>query len=141
MYISNNSNKIIMRKINKIILHCSDSDIAAHDDVKVITKWHKARKFRTVGYHYFIRKDGLIQKGRDIMQVGAHCKGQNSSSIGICLSGRHKFTDYQFIALERLISGLNIRLPKNPTIHPHNEFSDKSCPNFSVQEFIQNYLD
>ena len=134
-----NRNK--MRKIKKIILHCSDSDIAAHDDIKVIKKWHKARKFKDVGYHYFIRKDGLIQKGRDIMQVGAHCKGQNSASIGICLSGRYKFTDYQFIALERLISGLNIRLPKNPTVHPHNEFSDKSCPNFSVQDFILNYLD
>lgn len=130
-----------MRKINKIILHCSDSDIASHDDIKVIKKWHLARKFKDVGYHYFIRKDGLIQKGRDILQVGAHCKGENSRSIGICLSGKRKFTEYQFIALKKLIAALNIRLPKNPSIHPHNEFSDKSCPNFSVQNFILNYLD
>ena len=149
-----NRNK--MRKINKILLHCSASDLKKDDDIKAIKHLHVSKKdvkinwgkynthgksFKDVGYHYFIRKDGLIQKGRDIMQVGAHCKGQNSASIGICLSGRHKFTEYQFIALERLISGLNIRLPKNPTIHPHNEFSDKSCPNFSVQEFILNYLD
>lgn len=130
-----------MRKIDKVILHCSDSDIAAHDDIKVIKKWHLARKFKDVGYHYFIRKDGLIQKGRDILQVGAHCKGENSTSIGICLSGRYKFTDYQFIALERLIAALNIRLNNCFTIHPHNEFSDKSCPNFSVEEFKIKYID
>lgn len=75
-----------MRKINKVILHCSDSDYANHDDIKVIKEWHLARKFNDVGYHYFIRKDGLIQKGRDITIIGAHCKGQNKSSIGICLS-------------------------------------------------------
>lgn len=129
-----------MRKIDKLILHCSDSDIGAHDNIETITKWHKARKFRTVGYHYFIRKDGNIKKGRDIEQIGAHCKGENKGSIGICLSGRHKFTEYQFMSLQKLIKALDIRLKDSFTIHPHNEFSDKSCPNFSVEDFKLNYL-
>lgn len=129
-----------MRKINKVILHCSDSDYANHDDIKVIKEWHLARKFNDVGYHYFIRKDGLVQKGRDISIIGAHCKGQNKSSVGICLSGKHKFTDKQFEALEKLIRGLDIRLRNKFTIHPHNEFSKKTCPNFSVDEFAKKYF-
>jgi len=129
-----------MRKINKVILHCSASDYASHDNIKVIKEWHLARKFNDVGYHYFIRKDGLVQKGRDITVIGAHCKGQNKSSIGICLSGKHKFTDKQFEALQTLIRGLDIRLRNNFTLHPHNEFSTKTCPNFSVEEFKLKYF-
>lgn len=135
-----------MRNINKVILHCSDSDYAHHDDIKVIKKWHTdpkskgGRGWKDVGYHYFIRKDGLIQKGRDIDVMGAHCKGENKTSIGICLSGKHKFTDKQFEALEKLIRGLDIRLRNKFTIHPHNEFSSKSCPNFSLEEFKLKYF-
>ena len=135
-----------MRKINKLILHCSDSDYAYHDDIKVIKKWHTdpkskgGRGWRDVGYHYFIRKDGLIQKGRLIDVMGAHCKGQNKNSVGICLSGKHKFTNKQFEALETLIRALDIRLKDKFTVHPHNEFATKSCPNFSVEEFKLKYF-
>ena len=128
-----------MRNINKIIVHHSDSDYASHDDIKVIKEWHLARGFSDVGYHYFIRKDGLVQRGRDIMIMGAHCKGQNKSSIGICLSGGSKFTDYQFVALNNLIRSLNIRLSKKLPIYPHNKYSSKSCPNFSVDDFKLKY--
>ena len=75
-----------MRNINLIVLHHSQSDITAHDDIGVIREWHKERGFKDVGYHYFIRKDGMIQKGRQLDVVGAHCKGKNKSSIGIVIT-------------------------------------------------------
>ena len=130
-----------MRQIDKIIIHCSDSDIEAHDNLDTIRKWHvDERNFSDVGYHFFIRKSGLIEKGRDLDLVGAHCVGQNKTSIGICCSGKHHFTHSQFLALKGLIDSLYIILQKALTIHGHCEFSTKTCPNFSVEEFVENYL-
>ena len=138
------------RLINKIILHCSDSNIKAHDDIEVIDEWHKARDFRYrlpsgkvihVGYHYFIKSDGTVQTGRPEEGVGAHCYGENKHSIGICLHGRNKedFTDAQFKALATLVQGLVQRYPE-ATIHGHNEFANKTCPVYDVDDFIENYM-
>lgn len=136
------------RLVTKIILHNSDSAIAAHDDISVIDEWHKARGFRFtdidgtvrhVGYNYFITTKGVVQRGRDKEKVGAHCKGQNRNSIGICLHGKDKFTDEQFKSLAKLIRELLLEYPK-ATIHGHNEFSNKLCPVFDVDDFIEIYM-
>ena len=125
-----------IRKINEIIIHCSDSDVKAHDDIKVIRDWHvNERGWSDVGYHYFIRKDGTIQKGRLLDTVGAHCKGHNKHSVGVCLSGRHKFTQRQFDALEMLIDRLYVQFGAIP-VYGHYEFSKKTCPNFDVEQFM-----
>ena len=124
-----------MRKIEEIILHCSDSDIKAHDDIKVIREWHLKRGFNDVGYHYYIRKDGTIQKGRLWSKMGAHCKGQNKHSLGICLGGRHKFTQKQFDALTHLLVRLEFDFGALP-VKGHYDYSDKTCPNFDVDEFM-----
>lgn len=69
---------------NRVIFHHSLSpDIG----VATIRKWHLARGFNDVGYHYVIRADGEIEHGRDPMIVGAHAKGKNRDSIGVCLAG------------------------------------------------------
>ena len=136
------------RKIDKIILHCSDSDIDSHSDISVIDSWHKTRGFRCrlesgevihVGYHYFIGKDGNTQTGRPLNKMGAHCKGQNKNSIGICLHGATKFGDLQFKSLRNLIIEILVKYP-NCTIHGHNEFSSKTCPVFDVDDFLEDYL-
>src|SRR5678809_728655 len=75
-----------MRKINKIIVHCSDSDVKGHDDISIIRGWHvNERNFNDVGYHYFIKWNGTIQTGRALDIVGAHCYGHNKDSIGCLL--------------------------------------------------------
>ncbi|QZT38791.1 N-acetylmuramoyl-L-alanine amidase [Halosquirtibacter xylanolyticus] len=127
-----------MRKINKIILHCSDSDIAEHDDIQVVRRWHLERGWKDIGYHYFITKNGRVRWGRSPAMYGAHCAGHNRDSIGICLSGRHKFTPYQFNSLRNLLIRLmkEYDIPKS-AIYPHNHFNkNKSCPNYNVQEII-----
>lgn len=124
-----------MRKINKIIIHCSDSDVKQHDDISVIYGWHvNERGFNDVGYHFFIKWDGTIQKGRDLSAIGAHCKGQNSDSIGICLHGRHKFTTKQFYELKALLYELMSQFKlTTKDIYPHNHFDKgKTCPNFDI---------
>ena len=130
-----------MRRINLIVLHHSDSDVAAHDDISVIREWHLKRGFNDVGYHYFIRKDGLIQKGRDLEIIGAHCKGKNKNSIGICLSGRKKFSHHQFKALQMIILNIEAYYDKMIPIYGHNYFTKKKdCPVFNVDKFIETYL-
>jgi len=125
-----------VRKIDEIILHCSDSDILAHDDISVIRTWHLARGFNDVGYHYFIKKDGTVQKGRVWSKVGAHCKGRNTHSIGICLHGKDDFTEAQFDSLRELLERISLELG-GLQINGHYKYSDKTCPNFDVEAFKQ----
>ena len=138
-----------MRDIDKIILHCSDSKFGS---VELIDKWHKERKppFDCIGYHYVIMNgclttahkydpsyDGLIGAGRDLGKAGAHCRGENKNSVGICFIGVDKFTDAQMdiavVLVRALCEDNDIDYDH---VYGHNEFNKgKTCPNFDVEEF------
>ena len=141
-----------MRKIDKIILHCSDSEFG---DSALIDTWHRERGWDSIGYHYVIlngrpsdrpyvkSEDGVIEMGRDIADIGAHCLGENRGSIGICLIGRRYFSPLQlFVALPLLLSalckehGLGVG-----DIFGHSEFNPKkTCPNMDMKVFRENLL-
>lgn len=130
-----------MRVINTIIVHCSDSDYPQHDSIEVITSWHLERNFKDIGYHYVITKDGKIHKGRAESVIGAHCKGENKDSIGICLTGKNEFSKEQFKSLEILCIDICSRhdLEKSD-IYPHNHFDHwRTCPNFSVEKILDTW--
>lgn len=76
-----------MRTINQIIIHCTATP--ARRDVKAddIDRWHRARGFRGIGYHYVVYLDGTVVHGRNESVAGAHCKGFNAHSIGVCYVG------------------------------------------------------
>lgn len=76
-----------MRKIEYIVIHCSASKETSNYSFEQLIKDHKKRGFRTCGYHYYIRKDGTRYIGRHMDDVGAHVKGYNHNSIGICYEG------------------------------------------------------
>ena len=121
-----------MRKINKIILHCSDSEIG---NAEIINAWHLERGFKSIGYHFVILKDGTIEKGRPVSEAGAHCKGHNFDSIGICLIGKNTFTHEAFESLACILVILleKYRLGADD-IYGHNFFDEgKTCPNFQVE--------
>ena len=125
-----------MRNITKIIIHCSDSDIAAHDDISVIREWHLKRGFNDVGYHYFITNGGRLQYGRSIGDVGAHTRGHNHDSIGICLHGRNEFHPAQFGTLRKLLASLDFAI-RVKDVYGHRDFdSRKTCPNFDYKKVI-----
>ena len=75
------------RRITEIIVHCSATcegkDFGAGD----INVWHIARGFDCIGYHYVVRLDGTVERGRDEQRIGAHCVGHNAMSIGVCYIG------------------------------------------------------
>lgn len=131
-----------MRKINKIIIHCTATPEGREVSVEEITKWHKARNFRTIGYHSIIHLDGQISRGRPIDEVGAHCKGQNKESIGIAYVGgmdvfgkapKDTRTEAQKHALNMLTEFFEDKFP-DITVHCHNEFAKKACPSFKIDE-------
>lgn len=123
------------KSTDKIIIHCADSKPSMDIGVEEIRSWHTARGWSDIGYHYVVRKDGLVETGRPAEMIGAHCKGCNSTSIGICWVGGYGGVDdrtrHQKIVMDILIANLQIEYP-NATVHGHNEFSNKTCPNFDV---------
>ena len=75
------------RIIKEIIIHCSATKEDKDYTVADIDRWHRARGFRKIGYHFVIYRNGDIHVGRSLSEIGAHCKGHNAISIGICYIG------------------------------------------------------
>ena len=86
------------RDVHSIFVHCSASDVASHDDISVIRRWHVVDNgWSHVGYHFFINKNGDIQEGCALDQIPIAQKGHNNGSIAICVHGLKKslFTKQQ----------------------------------------------
>lgn len=128
-----------MRKIEKIIVHCSATKAGQHFTVEDIDAWHRVRGFRSIGYHWVVYLDGSVHAGRPEAEAGAHCKDQNGRSIGVCYIGGldakarpcDTRTAAQRTALRRLVKELQRRYP-GATVHGHNEFAAKACPCFPI---------
>lgn len=128
-----------MRQITQLIIHCSATPEGKDYTVADIDRWHRQRGFKMIGYHYVIYRDGSIHTGRPLEMVGAHCKGHNAHSIGICYIGgldkdgkpKDTRTQVQRDVLWSLVKSLQKQFP-NATVHGHREFAPKTCPCFSV---------
>lgn len=138
-----------MRHLDEIIIHCSAtppgwmSGNTAAEKVNEIRRWHvKERKWSDIGYHYIIDRDGTVVTGRPVSKAGAHVKGRNANSIGVCLIGgqggtandkfEDNFTQAQANALRTLIAGLKREHPSIDKISGHNQWSAKACPCFNA---------
>lgn len=80
-----------MRTLRRIIIHHSASPLTT--TLADITNWHVARGFDGVGYHFVIDSKGIVHPGRPVELKGAHAKGANSDSIGICVVGNNTSED------------------------------------------------
>lgn len=141
-----------------LVVHCSATRPSQDIGVREITQWHLQRGFDTVGYHYVVRRDGSLEIGCPENAVGAHVRGHNSSSIGVCLVGgvdarnrpENNFTPAQFAALDQLLKQLQTRYPHarilghrdlSPDVNGDgkitaNEFI-KACPSFDVSVWLR----
>ena len=137
-----------MREIDSIILHCSDSQFG---NAELIDHWHKERGWKRIGYHFIILNglihakstfndiyDGALETGRELKTIGAHCKGFNRKSIGVCMIGKAEFTDKQFDTLTFLYGDLCQTFGKELGIFGHYELdSKKTCPNVMMDDIRQ----
>ena len=119
----------------RIILHHAD---ASSCDAAVIHRWHKANGWSGIGYHFVVRKNGRIERGRPEWAVGAHASGSNSNSIGICFEGaymKETMPDTQKNAGKALVAYLKgkYRISK---VQRHSDVCATSCPgkNFPFAE-------
>lgn len=144
-----------MRTINRHIIHTSytrpSQDIGADE----IRQWHTSpdpndpsKPWRDIGYHYVIRRDGTIEKGRLDAVMGAHVGRHNFDSIGTCLIGGMKETDRvpEFNYTKEQLLALFNHIEKMEKLYPgietsgHNDWdTGRSCPVFNVKELLRNH--
>lgn len=134
------------RRIDRIIIHCSATKPSMDIGVKEIRRWHTNKGWSDIGYHLVIRRDGTLELGRKMQRMGAHTKGFNYGSIGLCLVGgvnekmkaEDNFTDNQWRTLRHTLRMLKMDYPL-ADIKGHNDFNPmKACPCFDVNEELLN---
>lgn len=132
-----------------IVVHCAATKPSMDIGVREIRQWHKQKDWLDIGYHFVIRRDGTIEEGRNVDQVGAGVKNHNYDSVHICLVGgltedgkagkvfQDTFTDAQEVALFGLIAELEGKYP-NAQTQGHRDFVgvSKDCPCFDVKSWL-----
>jgi N-acetylmuramoyl-L-alanine amidase len=149
-----------MRDIDYLVVHCSATRNSQNFTAEDVKQWHLAKGWNDIGYHYVIEHDGTVTKGRPEEQTGAHVKGYNTQSIGICLMGGisddtlapdNTYTDNQLAELYRLLKKLqkkharqvnwanNINQVSEPMVLGHRDFPGvvKACPCFDVKPWYK----
>lgn len=124
----------------KIVIHHADASTC---NAHMIHQWHLARGWSGMGYHFLVRKEGgIVETGRPINTIGAHCSGQNNDSIGICFEGdfdRETMTNEQLQTGRELIAYLRGIYGQNIRIVRHKDLMATACPgkNFPFDELIK----
>lgn len=147
--------------IHTIVIHCSATRETDDITSKDIDQMHRDRGWSMIGYHRVIRLDGTIESGRPLERRGAHVRGNNTNTIGICMVGgldvwgrpKDTFTPQQYHALLYEITQLLNQLPNAKKICGHRDFSPdlngdglitpdewiKQCPCFDVAEKLADW--
>lgn len=144
-----------MRRIDLIVIHCSatreDHPFTEHD----LDTAHRLRGFDGIGYHFYVRRNGDIKSTRAVERVGAHVRGYNAHSIGICYEGgldshglaKDTRTEWQQHSLRVLVRALKMDYPEarvvghrdlSPDVNGNGEVEPmewtKECPCFEVKK-------
>ena len=117
-----------------IILHHR----AGNGDADSIHAGHLSQGWTGIGYHFYVRKDGSVYRGRPIDIIGAHCTGKNGCSIGVCFEGNFEtetMTDVQHKAGTELVSYLKGLYP-GAEVKRHKDLECTACPgrNFPFED-------
>lgn len=132
-------------EIKEIIIHCTSTKEGKDYTVEQIRQWHTAKPpkgngWADIGYHFVVYRDGTVHSGRSTSVVGAHCKGHNSHSLGVCYVGglgvdgkaKDTRTDAQKKSLVNLLKRLRQLYPE-AKIYGHRDFATKPCPCFDAK--------
>lgn len=143
-----------LKDVRLLVVHCSATRPTQDIGAKEIDAWHRQAGWLKIGYHFVIRRDGTVEKGRELNEVGSHVRGHNSNSIGICLVGgvdaqlkpEDNYTPAQKEQLLDLLRQLTLMFP-HAEIVGHRDLSPdrnkdgrvtpeewlKACPSFDVR--------
>lgn len=141
------------KAIKRIFIHCTATREGQDIDAATIKRWHLRQGWRDIGYHFVIRLDGTVERGRDEAIPGSHVRGFNTGSIGVVYVGgldtqgksKDTRTDAQKAAMAALVKDLARAYPGarvmghrdaspdtdgDGVIEPHEWLKD--CPCFDV---------
>ena len=130
-----------LNEIDTIVLHHSASpqDRTIFD----VHQWHLNRGWFGCGYHFVIHANGEIYEGRSMDSIGAHARGHNRTSIGICVIGNFEETHPtvpQRIATGRLVAYLINKFAstkrKNLSVKRHKDIVATLCPGRNFRYYI-----
>lgn len=131
-----------MRDIEYIVIHCSATMPSMDVPIERVKKWHLQRGWSDIGYHYYITRDGEIHKGRKLSTIGAHVRGYNKNSIGICYEGginesgepEDNRTPEQKKSLLKVVEILKFVF-SGAIVQGHRDFPNvnKACPSFDAK--------
>ena len=114
-------------RTNEIILHHAEAKSAS---VEEVNRWHLERGWTGIGYHFYIRKDGRIYRGRPEWSVGAHAQGHNSRSVGICVEGAYMTETMPKAQFDALVGLVREEMAKYPgaKVLRHRDVNSTDCP-------------
>jgi len=127
-----------MRQIGRIVVHHSAS--ARDTLIATIDRWHRDRGFAGIGYHYVIEGNGKLRQGRDLSKLGAHARGFNATSVGICVTGDNtnpsqQWSEKQVAMLRRVVDALELLFPGAITMG-HRDLKNTLCPGLEVKHVL-----
>jgi len=126
--------------IRRLIVHHSASPLST--TIEDIRRWHVDENgWEDVGYHHVISSLGLVYKGRDMAYQGAHARGSNADSIGVCLVGnnmesQNRWTREQVGALQKMWHSFRL-LWDGIEVYGHRDVSTGTeCPGLDVRALL-----
>ena len=123
-------------KINYLIVHCSDTK--KNLTVQDIHIMHLNFGWDGLGYHKIIDQHGEIHNGRPEYWIGAHVKGLNENSLGVCLIGKENFSKAQLKSLKLILNEWKNKYPQAKVLgHRDSIKTKKTCPNFDVIKWYE----
>jgi len=130
---------LLNKKISLLVVHCSDTPNNQNLSAIDIHKMYLSFGWNGIGYHKIIKRSGKVENGRPEYWIGAHVKGKNEISLGVCLIGRNKFTQKQYLSLEKILKKWKSLYPEAEIVgHRDTGDTQKTCPNFDVKTWANN---
>lgn len=154
--------------MKQVIIHCAATPNGKSYSVDQIDDMHRRRGFRRtdrniaafnskhkhIGYNFYIDVDGSCHYGRGMNEVGAHVRGHNRGTVGVCMAGTDKFTSKQWSTLRNLINILDYMYQYKIEVKGHRDYSPdlngdgkitpneftKLCPGFDVNKWTSNNM-
>jgi len=114
-------------KPNALVYHHAEAPSCTVEDIH---QWHKENGWAGIGYHYFVRKDGSIYKGRPDNAIGSHCLNHNTNTLGICAEGNFETETMSEVQKQALINlGIYLKgLYGITASYGHRELMSTACP-------------
>jgi len=135
--------KLDKSKVKYIVVHCSATYPGQPCDAEIINDWHYKKGYFMIGYHYVVMPDGEVQHGRPLFYQGAHAKGYNHCSVGVCYVGglnadgetADTRTEAQKASLLRLLKYLKKKFPQARIVGHRELYKGKACPCFDATAY------